>query len=292
MTHVNNPILNANFRSKWYIATFLTGFVQVLMLVLKFIRILLLVFVLLFGVFLIIIATTIDSLVGKKWAQLWVSKLWFRSLLVVMNVHVTRIGEVQAGGTLVASNHISWLDIPVLGSVLPCYFLSKAEVKNIPVVGWLAHRGGTLFIKRGSGQIEQVRSLMKVYLDRDHCLSFFPEATTGDGFSIRQFHPRLFAAAIDSDVPVMPVAISYQLHRQSSIEIGFGDETMAANIWRVLGRWRTDATVQLLPVVQTRDLERKSLADTCMHSIADAINIPHTHRGVGFKAPLPDRHSR
>ncbi|WP_411745139.1 lysophospholipid acyltransferase family protein [Reinekea sp.] len=206
-----------------------------------------------------------------------------------MNIRVERVGDYKPAGMLIASNHVSWLDIPVLGSVLPCYFLSKDEVKKIPILGWLATHAGTLFIQRGSGQIEQVRKLMQQYLDKNHCLNFFPEATTGDGYSVRQFHPRLFAAAIDGKVPVMPVAIEYKLKHQKSLEIGFGDESLPANLWRVLGRWRTDVKVQLLPTIQSAELDRKTLADTCMHSIADALELPHTHRGIGFKDSLPER---
>lgn len=259
------------------------------MLLVKFIRVVCLFFLLLFGVLLVVIASIIDAIARRPLTILNVAQLWYTLLLLVMNIHVERVGDYKPEGMLIASNHVSWLDIPVLGSTLPCYFLSKAEVKKIPILGWLATHAGTLFIQRGNGQIEQVRSLMQHYLDNDHCLNFFPEATTGDGYSIRQFHPRLFAAAIDSRVPVMPVSIEYKLKRQKSLEIGFGDESLPTNLWRVLGRWRTDVKVQLLPTIQSADLNRKSLADTCMHSIADALELPHTHRGIGFKDPLPER---
>jgi 1-acyl-sn-glycerol-3-phosphate acyltransferase len=244
---------------------------------------------LLLGVIFVLIALIIDAVVGRPMSILVFAKLWYQLLLVIMNIKVQTIGEYHHIGTLVASNHVSWLDIPVVGSVLPSYFLSKAEVKKIPILGWLAKHAGTLFIQRGGGQIEETRTLMETYLSNDHCLTFFPEATTGDGYSIRQFHPRLFAAAIDSATAVMPVAIQYQLKRQENLEIGFGDESLVENLWRVLGRWRTDVKVYLLPTIQTAGLDRKTLADSCMNSVADALNIPVSHRNIGFKSELPKR---
>ena len=257
------------------------------MLLVKLIRIFCLVCLLIIGVVFIILATIIDTIIRRPVAILKVAQLWYSLLLLIMNIRVKTKGQQHHSGMLIASNHISWLDIPVLGSVLPCYFLSKAEVKNIPILGWLATHAGTLFIQRGGGQNEQVQSLMKHYLSNNHNISFFPEATTGDGYSIRQFHPRLFAAAIDSKVPVMPVAIRYKLKHQTSLDIGFGDESMFTNLWRVLGRRRTDVELQLLPVIQPSGVDRKNLASTCMHSIADALELPQTHRGIGFKSPLP-----
>lgn len=209
-----------------------------------------------------------------------VAQFWYRGLLTVLNVKVDVLGQYQHQGALMVSNHISWLDIPVLGSQLPTYFLSKAEVRTMPAVGWLSYHAGTLFIKRGTGDVEQVRSLMKEYLGRDHCLTFFPEATTGNGKEIRQFHPRLFAAAIESQTPVLPIALSYQLGWQPELSVSFGNESMFQNLWRVLGRWRTHVVLQILPALHPEGLDRKTLADTSMHAIADALNLPQERRGI------------
>jgi len=257
------------------------------MVVLKVARLLAIILILFIGVFFVAIASIIDLVFGKPVTILFFAQLWYRSLLRVLNVRVTVAGKYKHQAVLICSNHISWLDIPIVGSVLPTYFLSKAELRSIPILGWLAHHAGTLFIQRGSGQLSEVKHLMQQYLGKDHCLTFFPEATTGNGYAIRQFHPRLFAAAIETETPLLPIAIEYRTYKQKALTIGFGDESMATNLWRVLGRWRTDVTVHVLPIVQTGELERKVLADTAMHMIADALGLEQDRRGLDFRAPLP-----
>ncbi|EAR09585.1 acyltransferase domain protein [Reinekea blandensis MED297] len=209
-------------------------------------------------------------------------------MLVIMNVRVIQHGEYAHQAAMICANHISWLDIPVIGSQIPTYFLSKAELRQIPIVGWMAHQAGTLFIKRGAGEIGEVRSLIEDYLSRDHCLTFFPEATTGNGYGLRQFHPRLFAAAIDSQTPVLPVALSYHCASQPELTIAFGDESLGANLWRVLGRWRTDVHLTLLPLQSEPQQTRRQLADKSMHLIADALNLPAQRRGLDLRAPMPE----
>src|ERR1017187_2296693 len=56
-------------------------------------------------------------------------------------------GPVPSGGLLV-SNHLSYLDIPVMASLTPAVFVAKHEIKSWPVIGWLARLAGTLVIDR------------------------------------------------------------------------------------------------------------------------------------------------
>ena len=257
------------------------------MLLLRIFRLILLVVLLLIGVLFIFISTICKALRLSKFDILFWAAIWYRLLLFIMNIRVQVSGQQPDHGVLICSNHVSWLDIPVLGSVLPTYFLSKAEVRSVPILGWLAHQAGTLFIERGGKQIHQVKVLMQTYLQNNHCLTFFPEATTGNGWAIRQFHPRLFSAAIETDTPLLPVAIQYDDTQQPSLTVAFGDESMPTNLWRILGRWRTPITVTLLPIIQTGELQRKILADTAMNIIADALHLPAERRGLSFRAPLP-----
>lgn len=213
---------------------------------------------------------------------------WYKALLWVMNVRVDCQGNYNHQGAMICANHISWLDIPVIGSQLPTYFLSKAELRQMPVLGWTAQQAGTLFIRRGRGEIGAVRALIEGYLSQDHCLTLFPEATTGNGYALRQFHPRLFAAAIDTDTPVLPVALQYQCQSQPELPIAFGDESLGANLWRILGRRRTDVQLTLLPLQQTCGQTRRTLALQTMNRIGDALNLPAERRGLDLRAPMPE----
>ena len=79
------------------------------------------------------------------------------------------------------SNHISWLDIAVLGSGARVFFLAKAEIEKYYILGNLAKGGGTLFIKRGSGDSIKIREQITEFLKQNIPVLFFPEATTTDG---------------------------------------------------------------------------------------------------------------
>ncbi len=74
-----------------------------------------------------------------------------RQLCKVFNIEVQIHGEIPHDPALWVSNHISWLDVAVLGSSARVFFLAKAEIEKWPLLGKLAKGGGTLFIKRGSG---------------------------------------------------------------------------------------------------------------------------------------------
>jgi 1-acyl-sn-glycerol-3-phosphate acyltransferase len=201
---------------------------------------------------------------------------WYARLMQVMNVHVNLTREPDQIRALVAANHISWLDIPVLGSVLPTYFLSKIEIGQIPVIGWLARRGGTLFIHRGKSQHEEVTKLMQALLAEgggDRYLTFFPEATTGPGDQVLPFHPRLFAAAIETAMPVVPVAIQYISHGPANSTVPYGEESMVANAWRILGEKRIDVEVTALPSLASADKTRRELADRARATIGNSLGV-------------------
>lgn len=126
-----------------------------------------------------------------------------------LGVEVIEVEPVPKTHALWASNHISWMDVPVVGSVSPAFFLSKAEVAKMPVMGPLAKVAGTLFIKRGSGDAGSVASQMATFLEMGYSVMFFPEATTTDGRQIKKLHGKLLQAAMDANKPIQPIVICY-----------------------------------------------------------------------------------
>lgn len=164
---------------------------------------------------------------------------WCRRLLAILNVDVQVHGPLLGGPVMLVGNHVSWLDIPVIASVRPCYFLSKAEVAGWPVIGWLARSVGTLFIRRGAGESRNKAAEIEARLALGHSILVFPEGTTTDGVGVRRFFPQLFVAA-GAAAPVQPVAIRYR-DRHGAVDTGLafiGDDEFHHHLWRVLGRRR------------------------------------------------------
>jgi len=183
--------------------------------------------------------------------------VWFFGL------RVQRSGQPQNGPVLIAANHISWLDIPVLHGACAMGFISKAEVENWPVVHYIARTGGTIFHQRGShDSAAGVNALMVQRLQQGRAVTIFPEGGILAGTPIRVFHARMFKAAVDVGCPVQPVMVRYMRDGQIDEEVAFRvGESMAMNFCRQLARPKTVAEVHFLPIINAIDQPRRTLAD-------------------------------
>jgi lyso-ornithine lipid O-acyltransferase len=119
------------------------------------------------------------------------------------------IGELPTSG-LIASNHLSYLDILLYGATVPCVFVSKVEVRDWPLLGLLAALGGTVFIDRKSGAstAEAARRIEEL-LAAGVLVLVFPEGTSSDGAEVLRFHASLFEPAVRVGAPVTAGAIEY-----------------------------------------------------------------------------------
>jgi 1-acyl-sn-glycerol-3-phosphate acyltransferase len=192
--------------------------------------------------------------------QRW-SRLFMRRLSAALPFRVTVTGQLPPQPMLWVSNHVSWTDIPLLGMLTPLSFLSKAEVRHWPVAGWLALKAGTLFIRRGSGDGQRLREEIAGQLHNARPLVIFPEGTTTDGRSVRTFHGRLLAGAIDEGIPLQPVAIRYLREGKLDPVAPFvGDDDLVSHLMRLLERDLAEVQIRLLAPIATRGRERAALA--------------------------------
>lgn len=141
--------------------------------------------------------------------QLLVQK-WSADLLDILNVNLVVRGSFGAEKTLIVANHISWLDIFLINTVIPVRFVAKADVRKWPGIGWLVEKTGTLFIERGwrNDAIvtnHRIAGLLAV----NEKAAFFPEGTTSRGDRVLPFYASLFQAAVEAEAHVQPVAIRY-----------------------------------------------------------------------------------
>src|SRR5690606_28875930 len=130
------------------------------------------------------------------WSERILPQLWHRLSLKVMRVHVSAQGEPARGKpVLLVANHVSWTDILVLGSITGVHFVSKAEVRNWPVMGQFARLQRSVFIERERRRAspEQAREIAERLSDGDPVV-LFAEGTTGDGNSVLPFKSTLFGA--------------------------------------------------------------------------------------------------
>ncbi|MGY4827880.1 lysophospholipid acyltransferase family protein [Sphaerotilaceae bacterium SBD11-9] len=196
---------------------------------------------------------------------------WCAKMARALGMQVEGSGVPHAGPVLLVANHISWLDILAINAVSPARFVSKADVRHWPLLGWLVACGGTLFIER-----ERKRDALRVVhqiadaLMRGDTVAMFPEGTTGDGSSLLPFHANLLQSAVSTNTPLQPVALSYTDadSQPSRAVVWVGDTTLVSSLWQVVRARRLQARVVLLPAVATAEHERRELSDLVRGRIA------------------------
>ena len=198
---------------------------------------------------------------------------WFmRRLSAALPFEVEVRGELPQGPHLWLSNHVSWTDIPLLGQLLPLSFLSKAEVRTWPLAGWLAHKAGTLFIRRGSGDSALLARQLHRHLSAGRQLLIFPEGTTTDGLQVRTFHGRLLTSAIDTGTPLQPVAIRYLRDGETDLVAPFiGDDDLPSHLLRLFAADRAKVQIQLLTPIASAGQERNVLARQAQRAVQMAL---------------------
>jgi 1-acyl-sn-glycerol-3-phosphate acyltransferase len=127
---------------------------------------------------------------------------WAAALLDALGVEVEADLTHAVPGALLVANHISWIDIYVINSALPAAFVSKEEVRHWPLIGWLAAKNDTIFLRRGSrGHAKVINEQVAEFLDKGRHVAVFPEGTTTDGRSLLHFHAALIQPALSAGRP-------------------------------------------------------------------------------------------
>lgn len=227
-------------------------------------------------------------LLGYRWLSVGrrdrIKQYWSTWLVSACGLRVRLVRPAGATTPLpdfLVMNHVSWLDIFALNSVLPATFVAKAEIRRWPLIGWLVAGSGTIFVERGSRHaVRRVNQLMAKRLAAGERVAFFPEGTTSDGTGLLPFHTSLFAAAMASDGEtfqrqvIQPIALIYfQRGKVSTIPAFVGDQTLVQSIVQILAARDLSAEIRLLPAIDAipPPLTRHALAAAAEHRIRTAI---------------------
>lgn len=186
-----------------------------------------------------------------------------RKMAGAFDIEVVQVEPVPKNHALWASNHLSWMDIPVIGSVVPGFFLSKAEIAEWPVFGKLMFASGQLLINRGAGDSGGVISQITEFLGNGHSVMFFPEGTTTDGNSIKKIHGKILQSAIDAGVPIQPIVVCYG-NKDGTLSDAlpyYGKQTMKTSMKKVLDSRDVTAYVLPLEAIETDGKDQHELRD-------------------------------
>jgi 1-acyl-sn-glycerol-3-phosphate acyltransferase len=243
----------------------------------------------LFGILLTPLIQT--RVAGRRRSNPFVTAWWHNRVADILGVTVTVAGHRPQPPALLVANHVSWLDIVILGALTPTDFLSKHEVRRWPVVGWLAERAGTLFIRRGDGQATAISDQIADRLSSQGLLTLFPEGTTTDGREVRPFFSRLFGAAVDTGTPVVPVALRYHVDGEFDPVAPYtGDQSLLDNLRGLLRREHTAVHVCFGRPIALAGRSRREVAETARHAIVEALQ--RHAEGRDLQPPVVSRAAR
>ncbi|MFA5948849.1 MAG: lysophospholipid acyltransferase family protein [Hyphomicrobium sp.] len=204
---------------------------------------------------------------------------WYhRQVCRLLGVRLLIEGEVALERpVLLISNHVSWLDIPVLSAVAPLSFVAKKEVSRWPFVSSLARLQRTVFVDRERRvAVGDTTNEIMTRLQMNETVVLFAEGTSSDGNRVLPFKTSLFAAAKPSGKAAKPVpgvvvqTLSLVYTKLHGVPLGragrplvgwYGDMEMQSHAWRLLKAGPLDVRIRIgQPIPLDSFADRKDLA--------------------------------
>lgn len=205
-------------------------------------------------------------------------QLWARANCFILGIHITPTGSYKQNDVFfIVSNHCSYLDILIIGAMMPSVFVSKSEVASWIFLGRLVKLAGTVFVNRGS-KTAAPRALeaIKERLDVGISVVVFPEGTTNDGLTIRDFKSPFFKAPIDSKAPILPLSIMYSHINHKPVTpvtidavAWHSDMLFVPHFWNLLGFRRIDVRIHFNPPLYYFTEDRKILSSFVLGKVRD-----------------------
>lgn len=231
----------------------------------------------------ILIGIAITALVlpfASKELRLTLTRWWCKSLLNCFNIKVITYGKLpdaDTSKTMFVANHISWVDIHGINSIIPLRFIAKIEVESWPVFGYLVSKSGTLFINRNIRKdAARIIEMTTQSLNEGDNVCFFPEGTTTDGTHILPFKSSIVQAAINSDAKIFPVAIYYPLpNKKPNVEIAYaGDTTMAESMLKIINLKQPIVELHFLTPISCQGHTRQVATQLAFEAIYAKLALP------------------
>jgi 1-acyl-sn-glycerol-3-phosphate acyltransferase len=193
------------------------------------------------------------------------------------------------------ANHCSYLDIIILGSLLPCAFIAKEEIRHWPIFGFIAKIGRTIFIDRKRAHSTEHRNKILDSLSHPdpESMLMFPEGTSNNGNCVLPFKSSLFSTASirlpsGEAMKIQPISIAYT--KLDGLPIGrhwrafyawYGDMTLGKHLWTLTGLGKVTAEVVFHPVINFDMFKnRKEVSEHCETLIRQTVMLANSGKNV------------
>jgi 1-acyl-sn-glycerol-3-phosphate acyltransferase len=184
--------------------------------------------------------------------------------------------QLSLRSTMFVANHISWIDIHAINSVIPLRFIAKSEVSHWPVFGYLVRKSGTLFIDRSRRRdAARIVSLATKSLKHGDNVGFFPEGTTSEGTTILPFKSSIVQAAINAEAQIWPIALRFpQPDGSANTQMAYaGDTTMGESMLNILRQKNPVVELHFLSPMPARETNRQALTKAAFVAISNQLNL-------------------
>ena len=224
----------------------------------------------------------------------WLTRLT-RRVMRTIKLTFTTIGPVPQSGAVI-SNHLTFFDIFFHAALRPCVFISKIELRRMPVLGWISMMSGTVYVERGAGgsAAKAAEGMGQGFRDGLPVV-FFPEGTTGvSANAIMNFRSGLLAQAMMLEQPVICSYIHYEFApvdlaagKTPEHDFYWGRQSLPRLIWDFLGLHQVDGIIRFAehPVAFSQEAiaNRKIAAEEARVAMLTLAGLP-----ADSPAPQPE----
>ena len=216
----------------------------------------------------------------------------------ILGLRVKVTGAIEpGGGVLIASNHISWLDIVTISSVGPISLIAKKQVDTWPFFGLLARLQETVYVERERrAKTAEQRDVIKERLGAGDNIVLFPEGTSSDGNRVLPFKSALLSAAEgkikdgkggEKAIRVQPMSVAYTkiqglpMNREYRPFVAwYGDMDLVPHLWELFRIGPIDCEITLYPSMTVEEVGgRKALTQKCEAIISASLARSLAGRG-------------
>ncbi len=198
---------------------------------------------------------------------------WSRSLCRIFRIRVRATGSPPKPPFFLVANHLSYADILVLGTQLPCVFVAKAEIDDWPVFGALCRSVNTIFIDRKAKRdLPRILSRIENALQAGQGVVIFPEGTSSAGYAVMPFRSPLLDLPARLDHPVHHASITYRVpagETPAHLAVSWwGDMPLFAHLKGFLSLSSIEARLNFgeEPIADT---DRKRLSEALWRAVAE-----------------------
>jgi len=232
---------------------------------------------------------TLPSHRARRRVQRAVFRFWSRAFCRVIGARISIRGEPPRPPCLVVSNHLSYVDVMVLASVLPARFVAKAEVRGWPVIGIVSRAVDTLFVDRAARRDAlRVAHEMATGLRRGDAILLFPEGTSTAGHAVAPFKPPLLEPAALERLPVHYAACRYVTgpgQPPAHLRVcWWGDMPFGRHFWQMIAMPGFRAEIAFGPA-PVSDTDRKALARRLHAAVCELFEpvVDHEPVSTGYE---------